>query len=78
MCVNELAHGDLDMLLLDEEILEDDELMLNLLFQTFISIGTFHNITGYVHKDCHNGNFCIKRIMTKDIMNILLMVKVII
>jgi len=61
VCVNELAHGDLNMLMDDEEILEDDELMLNLLFQTFISIGTFHNITGYVHKDCHNGNFLYQK-----------------
>ena len=57
VCVNELAHGDLKTLMTNEEILKNDELMLNLLFQTFISIGTFHNIAGYVHKDCHHGNF---------------------
>jgi len=61
VCVNELAHGDIRTLMENEEILEDDQLMLNLLFQTFISIGTFHNITGYVHNDCHNGNFLYQK-----------------
>jgi len=30
---------------------------MNLLFQTFISIGTFHNLLNYVHNDTHSGNF---------------------
>jgi len=61
VCVNELAHGDIRTLMENEEILKDDELMLNLLFQTFISIGTFHNIVGYIHYDCHDGNFLYQK-----------------
>jgi len=61
VCVNELAHGDLKTLMTDDEILKDDELMINILFQTLISIGTFHNIAGYVHKDCHYGNFLYQK-----------------
>jgi len=61
VCVNELAHGDLKMLMENEEILKDDELIMNLLFQTFISIGTFHNIVGHVHRDTHHGNFLYQK-----------------
>jgi len=61
VCVNELAHGDIKTLMENEEILKDDELMMNLLFQTFISIGTFHNITGYAHRDAHHGNFLYQK-----------------
>jgi len=61
VCVNELAHGDLKTLMETEEILKDDEVMMNLLFQTFISIGTLHNIAGYVHKDTHYGNFLYQK-----------------
>jgi hypothetical protein len=61
VCVNELAHGDLKMLMESEEILKDDDVMMNLLFQTFISIGTFHNIAGYVHRDTHHGNFLYQK-----------------
>ena len=55
--VNELADGDLKMLFSMRDILEDDELILNILFQTYISIATFQNIIGYFHNDTHNGNF---------------------
>jgi len=61
VCVNELAHGDIKTLMTNEEILKDNELMVNLLYQTFISIGTFHNIVGYVHNDCHHGNFLYQK-----------------
>jgi len=61
VCVNELAHGDLKTLMENEEILKDDELMINLLFQTYISIGTFHNTTGYAHRDAHHGNFLYQK-----------------
>ena len=61
VCVNELAHGDLKMLMKDRKILTDNELIINLLFQTFISIGTFQNITKHIHKDCHNGNFLYQK-----------------
>ena len=55
--VNELADGDLKMLFSIRDILEDDELIMNILFQTYISIATFQNTIGYVHNDTHNGNF---------------------
>jgi hypothetical protein len=55
--VNELADGDLKMLFSMRDILEDDELMMNILFQTYISIATFQNTIGYIHNDTHSGNF---------------------
>ena len=55
--INELADGDLKMLFSMRKVLQDNELMLNILFQTFISIATFHNIVGYMHRDTHYGNF---------------------
>ena len=55
--VNELADGDLKMLMNNRSILEDNDLILNLLFQTYISIATFQNNIGYVHNDTHHGNF---------------------
>lgn len=54
---NELAVNDLQFLLQQKDILLNDELLYNILIQAFISIGTFHNLTGYIHKDCHWGNF---------------------
>jgi len=55
--INELADGDLKMLVSMRKVLQDNELMLNILFQTFISIATFQNIVGYMHRDAHYGNF---------------------
>jgi len=55
--INELADGDLIMLLKIRELLQNEELLLNLLFQTFISIATYHNLVGYIHGDSHYGNY---------------------
>jgi hypothetical protein len=55
--INELANGDLKMLINNKDLLRDVELLMNLLFQTYISIATFQNLVGYVHKDTHYGNF---------------------
>jgi hypothetical protein len=55
--VNELADGDLKMIMNNRDVLEDNDLMLNLLFQTYISIATFQNNVEYVHNDTHHGNF---------------------
>jgi len=55
--INELANGDLKMLVNNKDLLGDVELLMNLLFQTYISIATFQNLVGYVHKDAHYGNF---------------------
>jgi hypothetical protein len=35
----------------------DDYTFHNLLIQSLLSIGSFHNLTGYVHMDTHTGNF---------------------
>jgi|UniRef100_A0A6C0LZM5 hypothetical protein len=55
--INELADGDLKMLFNVRDVLANVELFFNILFQTYISIATFHNVVGYVHKDAHYGNF---------------------
>lgn len=55
--INELADGDLKMLTNMREVVEDSETLFNILFQTFISIATFHNVVGYIHCDAHYGNF---------------------
>ena len=54
---NEYANNDLEFLLQQKNILENKELLYNLLIQAFISIGTFHNFTGYIHNDCQWNNF---------------------
>ena len=54
---NEYANNDLEFLLQQKNILEDEELLYNFLIQAFISIGTFHNFTGYIHNDCQWNNF---------------------
>lgn len=53
---NELAVNDIYNLLHSGKIENNNELY-NLLIQTLISIGTFHNLTGYIHTDCHSKNF---------------------
>jgi hypothetical protein len=55
--INEFADGDLKMLTNMREVVENRETLFNVLFQTFISIATFHNIVGYIHCDAHYGNF---------------------
>ena len=59
--INELAHGDLKTLVNDRQVAGNSDLMCNLLFQVFISIGTFQNIVGYVHNDAHYGNFLYQK-----------------
>jgi len=55
--INELADGDLKMLMSMNDIVNDTELMFNIFIQTYISIATFHIFTGHVHRDTHYGNF---------------------
>ena len=59
--INELAHGDLKMLLEDRKIISNDELMYNIFIQTFLSIASFHNLAGHYHNDTHYGNFLYQR-----------------
>jgi len=54
---NELSNGDLKMLTAKRNVLENTDDLFNILFQTFISVGTFHNFVGYYHADAHYGNF---------------------
>jgi len=56
ICLNELAHGDLKTLLLDDTVMSNNYLVCNIACQCFLSIATFHKM-GYVHRDCHAGNF---------------------
>jgi hypothetical protein len=55
--INELADGDLKMLIEMKDVVGNSELMFNLFIQVFISIATFQNFVGYVHRDTHYGNF---------------------
>ena len=59
--INELAHGDLKTLVNNPVVAGNTNLMLNLLFQVFISIGTFQNLVKYVHNDAHYGNFLYQK-----------------
>lgn len=54
--INELAHGDLKTLIYDKKVALNDDLMLNILYQVFISIATFQNKVKYIHNDAHYGN----------------------
>lgn len=53
---NELAVNDINSLIKKDELNIKDDLY-NILIQSFLSIGTFHNLTGYIHTDCHSRNF---------------------
>ena len=55
--VNEIANGDLNVLINNKDVIFNKELLYNILFQTFISIGTFNNLIAHIHFDCHGGNF---------------------
>uniref|UniRef100_A0A6C0LFG6 Protein kinase domain-containing protein n=1 Tax=viral metagenome TaxID=1070528 RepID=A0A6C0LFG6_9ZZZZ len=55
--VNELADGDLKTLIFKRNVVSDSDLTFNILIQTFISIATFHNVLGHIHRDPHYGNF---------------------
>jgi hypothetical protein len=61
VCINELAHGDIKMLVTSGDLFNDYEELMNILFQTFISIGTFQNLVGYIHGDTHYGNFLYQK-----------------
>jgi len=61
VCINELAHGDIKMLVTSGDLFNDYEELMNILFQTFISIGTFQNLVGYIHCDTHYGNFLYQK-----------------
>jgi thiamine kinase-like enzyme len=55
--INELADGDLKSLIHNRDFVRDTELTFNILIQTFISIATFQNVLGHIHRDPHYGNF---------------------
>ena len=55
--INELADGDLKTLIFNRDVIRDTDLTFNILIQTFISIATFQNVLGHIHRDPHYGNF---------------------
>ena len=61
---NEPVENSLKNILLleyDDSLILNDDTFYNLLVQSLISIGSYHNLTGYVHMDTHTGNFlCAK------------------
>jgi len=58
--LNELAHGDLKQLCKMKTYLKDDTLVYNVFIQVMLSIMSFQSI-GYIHGDCHYGNFLYQR-----------------
>jgi hypothetical protein len=54
--LNELAHGDLKNLCSDMNFLKNNDLVINIAIQCILSIASFHKV-GYIHQDCHWGNF---------------------
>jgi len=55
---NEATIGDISKLFMNyPSIVNRDDTLYNIVIQIFLSIGSFHNITGYIHNDCHLGNF---------------------
>lgn len=47
---------DIDKRLLNREELNSEDFQ-NILIQSFLSVGSFHNLTGYIHRDCKYENF---------------------
>jgi len=61
LAINELAHGDLNMIVNDPNIFQDEKLIINIFIQIYISIATFQIQTKHAHKDCHWGNFLYQK-----------------
>ena len=57
--LNEIASGDLRMFM--ESRLYDNKKLYSSLAQIFLAILSFHNL-GYLHNDCHYGNFLFHRV----------------
>jgi hypothetical protein len=49
MSINELARGDLKMLLENRKVLANYEVIYNIFIQTFLSITSFHNLSKHYH-----------------------------
>jgi hypothetical protein len=56
MLLNELAHGDLKSLCKKKEFFMNEDILYNVFSQIMLSILTFQHF-GYIHRDCHWGNF---------------------
>ena len=57
---NEIADGDLKIFL--NENYDNDELIINALYQVLMSLVDFYKITGKFHNDSHSGNFLYHKI----------------
>ena len=64
---NEIADGDLKEFL--NENYDNDELIINALYQVLMSLVDFYRITGKFHNDSHSGNFLYHKIslLNKDL-----------
>lgn len=58
--LNELARGDLKQLCQNKAFLKDDNTLYNVFAQIILAISTFHHL-GFIHGDCHWGNFLYHR-----------------
>jgi len=61
---NELADGDLKQFLNDNY--DNDDLIINALYQCLMSLIDFYRITGKIHNDSHSGNFLYHKISKKN------------
>jgi hypothetical protein len=61
---NELADGDLKQFLNDNY--NNDDLIINALYQCLMSLIDFYRITGKIHNDSHSGNFLYHKISKKN------------
>jgi hypothetical protein len=56
ICHNEVVKGNISFTSQSKSELNCESL-INILIQSFISVGSFHNLVGYIHKDCKCENF---------------------
>jgi serine/threonine protein kinase len=59
---NELADGDVKMIVYNPDFHNNFDLIKNAIQQIYISILSFHLYTGKIHKDAHWGNFLFHKI----------------
>jgi hypothetical protein len=65
LLLNEMADGDLKKLTEDSDFLSRTDQVLNACIQCIISVATLHSY-GFVHNDCHFGNFLFHKKSAKE------------